>query len=209
MDALRGKDIRRFVHVSTDEVYGSIEEGSFDESAPLNPSSPYSASKAGADCVVNAMWETYGLPISVVRPTNVYGPRQLPEKLIPKFILNALNDDTLRLYGDGSNIRQWLFVDDACRAVRKVIEEGGNEIYNMAGKDELSNLEVTKMILQETGKPEELIDFVEDRKGHDFRYSLDDSKIRDELGFEPETGFEEGLSETVEWYRKRADRFSS
>ncbi len=207
MDLLRDVDIKEFVQVSTDEVYGSIEEGSFVEGDKLDPSSPYSASKASADMFVNAMWETYGLPVSVVRPTNAYGPRQHPEKLIPKFTLNALRGEPLPVYGDGSNVRQWLHVKDLNRAVLEVLLEGDHDIYNIAGPDMRTNLEVTRGIIEHTGADEDLIEFVEDRKGHDQRYSIDGSKIEEDLNFEPTTNFDEGLESTVEWYVEHSDRF--
>lgn len=206
MDALRNHDVARFVQVSTDEVYGSINEGTFSEQDRLDPSSPYAASKAGADLFVNAFWETYGAPISIVRPTNVYGPRQHPEKLIPKFILRAIRGESLPLYGDGSNVRQWLFVDDLCEAILTVLEQGHDEIYNVGGTVRKSNLEVTRAILGAVDAPKSLIEFVEDRKGHDKRYALDDKKFRESFGRRPETVFEEGLQRTVEWYVERADR---
>ncbi|QLD86839.1 dTDP-glucose 4,6-dehydratase [Natronomonas halophila] len=205
MDLVRETDVDRFVQISTDEVYGSTTEGSFTESDPLDPSSPYSASKASADLFVNALWETYDLPISVVRPTNVYGPRQHVEKLIPKFTLRALRGEELPLYGDGSNVRQWLYVDDLCEALVAVLEDGDSTIYNVGGPDERSNLEVTNAILNHLGASSDLITFVEDRKGHDQRYSLDASRIRDELGFEPTVNFEVGIERTVNWYREHRD----
>lgn len=203
MDLLREHDVEHFVQMSTDEVYGSIESGEFTESDPLDPSSPYSASKASADLFVNACWETYDLPISVLRPTNIFGPRQNREKLIPKFIDRALRGETLPLYGDGENVRQWLYVDDFCTALFDVLEEADNEIYNVAGPERRSNLEVTKAIIDRADASEDQIEFVEDRKGHDLRYAISDDKLRCEVGFEPEIGFEEGLDRTFEWFRNR------
>jgi len=206
MDLLRDADIRRFVQLSTDEVYGSIGEGSFVEGDRLDPSSPYSASKASADMFVNAMWETYDLPISVVRPTNVFGPRQHPEKLVPKFTLRALSGQALPLYGDGSQVRQWLYVDDLCRVLRRVLADGNGESYNVAGPDRKSNLAVTRAIIEKTGADESQIEFVEDRKGHDQRYSLDASKVCETLDISPQVGFEEGLERTVRWYTDNQER---
>lgn len=205
MDGLRDHDIERFVQVSTDEVYGSIAKGAFTELDRLNPSSPYAASKASADMFVNAFWETYGAPISVVRPTNVYGPRQHPEKLIPKFILRAIRGEALPLYGDGSNVRQWLFVEDLCEAILTVLEQGSDEIYNVGGTVRKSNLEVSRAILTAVDAPESLIEFVEDRKGHDQRYALDDTKYREEFDVGPQTSFTEGLRRTIEWYEQNTD----
>ncbi|RJS97459.1 dTDP-glucose 4,6-dehydratase [Halococcus sp. IIIV-5B] len=200
MDTLRDHDIERFIQISTDEVYGSTRSGTFSEGDKLDPSSPYSASKASADMFVHAFWETYGLPITVVRPTNVYGPRQHPEKLIPKFILRALNGEPLPVYGDGSNVRQWLYVEDFCEALLHILEDADSDVYNVSGTDEKTNLEVTHLITELVDAPEGLIEFVEDRKGHDYRYSLSDDKIQNELGFSASTDFEEGLQSTIEWY---------
>lgn len=207
MDALRDHDIKHFIQISTDEVYGSTQSGSFTEGDKLDPSSPYSASKASADMFVNALWETYGLPITVVRPTNIYGPRQHPEKLIPKFTLRALAGKALPIYGDGSNVRQWLYVDDFCDALLQILREADYKIYNIAGKEEKTNLEVTKQILDLVGESEDLIEFVEDRKGHDYRYSLDDRRVEKELGFSATTDFEDGLKETVNWYLDNRRRY--
>jgi dTDP-glucose 4,6-dehydratase len=207
MDALRDADVERFVQFSTDEVYGSIEDGTFDESGSLDPSSPYSASKASADMFVNAMWETYGLPITVVRPTNVYGPRQHPEKLIPKFTLRALEGKSLPLYGDGTNVRQWLYVSDLCDALLSILDGGGETIYNVAGPSRHSNLEVAETILDGVDASEDLVEFVDDRKGHDQRYALTDEQLRSELDFDPTVSFEEGMATTVAWYESHADRF--
>jgi dTDP-glucose 4,6-dehydratase len=206
MDALRDHDIETFVQISTDEVYGSTTEGTFSEEDRLDPSSPYSASKASADLFVNALQETYDLPIAVVRPTNAYGPRQNPEKLIPKFILRALNDDPLPLYGDGRNVRQWLYVDDLCDILCGVLERGDHTVYNAGGTERRTNLEVTRAILDALGKPEELIEFVEDRAGHDRRYAVDDDKLESTVGVSATTPFEEGIERTVEWYCERASQ---
>lgn len=207
MDVLRDHDVDKFVQLSTDEVYGSIVDGTFEEGDLLDPSSPYSASKASADMFVNAFWKTYDVPISVVRPTNVYGPRQHPEKLIPKFTLRASRGSSLPVYGDGSNVRQWLFVDDLCEALLAILNDDADDVYNVGGVVNKSNLEVTKAILENVNADESLIEFVEDRKGHDQRYALDDSKFREQFDIYPETGFEEGLRRTVEWYMARSDQF--
>lgn len=207
MDTLRRHDVDQFIQISTDEVYGSTSEDNFDENACLDPSSPYSASKASADLLVNALRETYGLPITIVRPTNVYGPRQHPEKLIPKFTLRALENQELPIYGDGSNVRQWLYVTDLCKALERVLERGSSAIYNVSGPDGLTNLEVTEAILDAVGASKELVTFVEDRPGHDQRYALNDDRLRDELGFEPEIEFETGIERTIDWYRSHRGRY--
>jgi dTDP-glucose 4,6-dehydratase len=207
MDALRDADIKRFIQISTDEVYGSIEQGAFAEGDELDPSSPYSASKASTDLFVNAMWETYGLPITVVRPTNVFGPRQHPEKLIPKFTLRAITGKSLPVYGDGQNVRQWLYVEDLCDALIEVLADGRDTVYNVPGTSEESNLDVVDAILSRVDASEDLIEFVEDRKGHDYRYALSGSKIREEFGFEPSVDFQQGMTKTVSWYRENSERF--
>jgi dTDP-glucose 4,6-dehydratase len=192
--------VRLFVHVSTDEVYGSIASGFFNEESPLNPSSPYSASKAGGDRLAYSYFKTFGLPVLIVRPANNYGPYQYPEKLIPFFITRALQDQPLPLYGDGGNCRDWLFVEDTVRGILTLIERGeAGQAYNLGADQERSNLDVTRQILRILGKPESLIRPVADRKGHDFRYALDWRKIGG-LGWAPQTVFEEGLRRTVEWY---------
>lgn len=189
--------IEKFIQISTDEVYGSIEEGKAKEGDKLDPSSPYSASKAAADMFANSFKVTHNLPICIVRPVNNFGPKQNPEKLIPKFIKLAKNDEKLPLYGDGSNIRDWLYVKDNCRAIDTVIQKGeSGEIYNVGADQFRTNLEVTKKILELLDKPEDLIEFVEDRKGHDQRYAVDSTKLR-KLGWEPETNFEEGLERVI------------
>lgn len=207
MDAMRDHDIEQMVQMSTDEVYGSTRDGEFTEEDALGPSSPYSASKASADCMVNSMRKTYDLPISIARPTNAYGPRQFPEKLIPKFALLAMQGKSLPVYGDGSNIRQWIHVEDLSRAIIKILEKGGQRTYNVAGPEKLTNLEVTRKVLEEVGESEDLIEFVEDRKGHDYRYSIDGSKLKEETGFRPEISFEKGIRRTINWYRERKGRF--
>jgi dTDP-glucose 4,6-dehydratase len=202
LDAARAAAIRH-LQVSTDEVYGSIESGSFTESSPLDPSSPYSASKAGGDLLVGAFHKTFGTDALVVRASNNYGPRQHPEKLIPLCILNALGGDPLPVYGDGLQVRNWLYVDDFAAAVDLVLERGRpGETYNAGGPDELANIDVVRRILELTGRPQSLIEHVRDRPGHDRRYSLASAKLRDELGWEAEVPFADGLERTVEWYRQ-------
>jgi dTDP-glucose 4,6-dehydratase len=193
---------KRFVHVSTDEVYGTLgESGYFTEATPLAPNSPYSASKAGSDLLARAYFETYGFPAVITRCSNNYGPYQFPEKLIPLMIANALDDKPLPVYGDGQNVRDWLYVGDHCRAVETVMEKGKpGEVYNIGGNNEMRNIDVVKLILSQLGKPESLIAFVKDRLGHDRRYAIDASKIRRELGWAPAVGFEAGIRETVDWY---------
>jgi dTDP-glucose 4,6-dehydratase len=201
LEAARDAGIRH-LQVSTDEVYGSIESGSFTESSPLDPSSPYSASKAGGDLIVGAFHHTYGAEALIVRASNNYGPRQHPEKLIPLCILNALAGDPLPVYGDGMQVRNWLHVDDFATAIDLVLERGEpGEVYNVGGPDELPNIDVVRRILDLTGRDESLIEHVEDRLGHDRRYSLGSERVRDELGWEAELGFDDGLERTVEWYR--------
>ncbi len=192
----------RFLHVSTDEVYGSLgPEGFFTEETPLAPNSPYSASKAGSDFLVRAAWHTHGFPASITRCSNNYGPYQFPEKLIPLMITNALEDKPLPVYGDGANIRDWIHVEDHCRALLAVFLSGEpGEVYNIGGNAERTNLQVVEGILEILGKPRDLITFVKDRPGHDRRYAIDSSKIRRELGWKPGRNFEEGLEETVRWY---------
>ncbi len=190
----------RMVHISTDEVYGDILEGSFSEDATLRPSNPYSASKVSQDAFVLAYSRTYGLNISITRCTNNYGPYQLPEKLIPKTIIRSLKDMKIPIYGNGEQVRDWLYVEDHCKAIEIVSKLGKKgEIYNVSAGNERKNIEVVKKILRIMNKPEDLIEFVEDRPGHDVRYSLDSTKLRN-LGWKPETSFEEGLERTVKWY---------
>jgi dTDP-glucose 4,6-dehydratase len=193
--------LKRFVQISTDEVYGSIAEGSFTERDPLNPRNPYSASKAGGDRMAYAYAQTYGMPVIVTRASNNYGPFQYPEKLIPLFVTNAIDDLQVPLYGDGGNVRDWLFVEDHCAAVDFLIEHGTNsETYNIGGGNERENREITHRILQLLGKPESLIKRVADRVGHDRRYSVDTSKL-ESLGFRMTTDFDAALERTVQWYR--------
>ncbi len=201
LEAAREKGIRH-LQVSTDEVYGSIPSGSFTEASTLQPSSPYSASKAGGDLIVRAYHHTYGADALVVRGSNNYGRRQHPEKLIPLAILNALAGDPIPVYGDGLQVRNWIFVDDFCAAIDVVLERGqAGEVYNAGGPDELRNIDVVKAILELTGRDESLIQQVSDRLGHDRRYSLSSDRLR-ELGWEPEVRFDAGLARTVDWYRE-------
>jgi dTDP-glucose 4,6-dehydratase len=191
----------RFEQISTDEVYGSRTQGSFSESDVLNPSSPYSASKAAADLLVSAYHRTYGMEVVVTRSTNNYGPNQHPEKLIPRLITNALRGKPLPIYGTGENIREWIFVKDNCDAIRLVLEKGEKgQVYNIAGGHERSNISIAREILNRLSLPEEMIEFVHDRPGHDFRYSLNCEKIR-QLGSNPQVSFEEGIQKTIDWYK--------
>ncbi|WP_149179185.1 dTDP-glucose 4,6-dehydratase [Streptomyces sp. TRM49041] len=202
LEAAVRSGVERVVHVSTDEVYGSIDTGSWTETSPLLPNSPYAASKAGADLVARAYWRTHGLDVSVTRCCNNYGPYQHPEKLIPRFVTHLLRGDPVPLYGDGSNRREWLHVDDHCRAVHLVLTRGRpGEIYNIGGGDELTNLQLTRRILTLCGADTSMIRHVPDRKGHDLRYSLSDHKIRTQLGYTPRHTLDEGLAATVAWYR--------
>ncbi|MER5531772.1 dTDP-glucose 4,6-dehydratase [Streptomyces sp. NPDC002677] len=206
LDAVLESGIERVVHVSTDEVYGSIEKGSWTEEWPLLPNSPYAASKASSDLVARAYWRTHGVDLSITRCSNNYGPYQHPEKVIPLFVTNLLEGRQVPLYGDGRNVREWLHVDDHCRGIHLVLNGGrAGEIYNIGGGNEYSNLALTERLLELTGAGEEMIRRVADRKAHDLRYSIDESKIREELGYAPQTGFETGLADTVAWYRDNPD----
>ncbi|WP_435974237.1 dTDP-glucose 4,6-dehydratase [Streptomyces sp. Qhu_M48] len=208
LDAVRESGVERVVHVSTDEVYGSIDKGSWTEEWPLAPNSPYAASKAGSDLVARAYWRTHGVDLSITRCSNNYGPHQHPEKLIPLFVTNLLEGRRVPLYGDGRNVREWLHVDDHCRGIHLVLGGGKpGEIYHIGGGDEFTNLALTEKLLALTGAGPEMIRRVPDRKGHDLRYSLDESKIREQLGYTPLTGFDEGLAATVAWYRDNPDRW--
>lgn len=202
LDAAKKFDVKKFVQVSTDEVYGSLgATGLFTEQTPLTPNSPYSASKAGGDLIVRAYYETFGLPVNITRCSNNYGPYQFPEKLIPLMISRALADQALPVYGDGLNIRDWLYVEDHCSAIDLVLHEGVNgEVYNIGGNNERTNMQIVKTILKELGKPESLITFVQDRLGHDRRYGIDPTKITNELGWKPKHTFETGIKETIQWY---------
>ncbi len=204
LDRARAANVRRFVHVSTDEVYGDLapDDAPFTESHPLRPRSPYAASKAGADHLVRAWFETFRFPAIITRCSNNYGPYQFPEKLIPLMVLNALADVALPVYGDGQNVRDWLHVDDHCAALARVLDGGKEgEVYNIGGRSERRNLDVVRAILAELGKSESLIAFVTDRLGHDRRYAIDCAKIERELGFRPARTMDEGLRATIAWYR--------
>ena len=203
--ALKNK-IKTFIHVSTDEVYGSIESGSWNEEFPINPNSPYSASKAASDLIALSFHRTHELDVRVTRCSNNYGPRQFPEKVIPLFITNLLEGKKVPLYGHGKNVRDWLHVSDHCRALDLVLQKGkAGEIYNIGGGRELSNIDLTKIILNEMKFDESRIQYVSDRKGHDFRYSLDIGKAIRELGYTPKVAFEQGIKETIDWYVKNED----
>ena len=203
LESARRGGVERFVHVSTDEVYGSISEGSWREDHILEPNSPYSASKAGSDLAALAYHSTFGLHVSVTRCSNNYGPRQFPEKVIPLFVSNLVDGKKVPLYGDGLNVRDWLHVDDHCQGILKVLEGGrAGEVYNIGGGTELTNRELTSRLLSLMGVGEEMIEPVADRLGHDRRYSVDCSKIREELGYAPQVPFEDGLAATVQWYRE-------
>ena len=202
LDAARSSNIKRFVHVSTDEVYGSISEGSWPEDDPLLPNSPYSASKAGSDLLVRAYNRTHKLDTVITRCSNNYGQYQFPEKVMPLFITNIIEGKKVPLYGNGLNVRDWLHVDDHCRGIALALTKGkSGEVYNIGGGTELTNVELTHKILNAMGAGEELIQPVEDRKGHDLRYSVDISKINKELGYSPQVNFEEGLVQTINWYK--------
>ena len=200
LEAARKYNIERYIQISTDEVYGSVEEGSFTEESPLKPNSPYSASKASGDLLVRSYYKTYGVPAIITRSSNNFGPYQYPEKLIPLFITNALQDQPLPLYGDGKNVRDWIYVIDNCEAIDVVLHHGQpGEIYNIGAGNELQNIQITEMILDKLNKPRSLIKPVPDRPGHDRRYSLNCDKIR-ALGWQPRHNFEEALDETIRWY---------
>lgn len=210
MNASRKHGVKRYHQVSTDEVYGDLPLDKpdlfFTEKTPLHASSPYSASKAGADLLVLAYYRTFGLPATISRCSNNYGPYHFPEKLIPLMIINALEGKKLPVYGDGLNVRDWLYVKDHCRAIDLIIHDGKvGEVYNVGGHNERSNIEIVKAICKKLGKSEDIIEFIEDRKGHDRRYAIDPTYIHDELGWLPETKFEDGLRETIDWYLSHED----
>jgi dTDP-glucose 4,6-dehydratase len=206
LDAALRSNLKRFVHVSTDEVYGSIAEGSWDESRPLEPNSPYSASKAGSDLLARSYFRTHGINISITRCSNNYGPYHFPEKMIPLFVTNLIDDRHVPLYGDGGNTRDWLHVDDHTRGIAMVLVGGrAGEIYNIGGGTELTNTELTELLLDATGKDWSYVDRVADRLGHDLRYSVDISKIQSELGYRPLVPFSRGLADVVQWYRDNRD----
>lgn len=196
------KHSKRLIHISTDEVFGSLEKGTADEHYRLNPSSPYASSKASAELLINSYVTTYGIGARITRCTNNYGPRQFPEKLIPKVIIRAMNNEKIPVYGTGRNVRDWIHVDDHCAGILKVMSEGQDgESYNISADNEVDNITIIHKILRHMNKPEELVEFVGDRPGHDFRYSLDSSKIK-KMGWAAENDFETGLEETIDWYMK-------
>jgi dTDP-glucose 4,6-dehydratase len=202
LQATLSAGVPRFVHVSTDEVYGSIPEGSWDEDRPLLPNSPYSASKAGSDLLARSYARTFGMDVSITRCSNNYGPHQFPEKVIPLFVTNLIDGLPVPLYGEGLNVRDWLHVDDHCRGINLVLAKGRpGETYNIGGGTELTNLELTERLLEGMGVGWDMVRRVEDRKGHDLRYSVDIAKISEELGYTPEVPFADGLAETIAWYR--------
>ncbi len=210
MDACLKYGIKRFHQVSTDEVYGDLPldkpEMFFTESTPLQTSSPYSSSKASADLFALAYYRTYGLPVSISRCSNNYGPYHFPEKLIPLTIVNALADKPLPVYGKGENVRDWLYVEDHCKAIDLIVRKGkAGEVYNVGGHNEMRNIDIVRLICKELGKPESLIRYVTDRKGHDLRYAIDPTKIHNELGWLPETKFADGIKKTVSWYLENRD----
>lgn len=205
MDACRKYGIQRYHQVSTDEVYGDLPldrpDLFFTEATPIHTSSPYSSSKASADLLVLAYYRTYGLPVTISRCSNNYGPYHFPEKLIPLMIINALHDKPLPVYGDGQNVRDWLYVEDHCRAIDLILQKGRvGEVYNVGGHNEMKNIDIVKLICKALGKPESLIHFVKDRKGHDRRYAIDPAKNHRELGWLPETKFADGIQKTIQWY---------
>ena len=210
MDACRKYGIRRYHQVSTDEVYGDLPldrpDLFFTETTPIHTSSPYSSSKASADLLVLAYHRTYGLPVTISRCSNNYGPYHFPEKLIPLMIINALHDKPLPVYGDGLNVRDWLYVEDHCRAIDLIIHKGTvGEVYNVGGHNEMKNIDIVKLICHTLHKPKSLIQYVTDRKGHDRRYAIDPTKIHDELGWLPETKFADGIQKTIQWYLQHED----
>lgn len=207
LNAAREADVAKYVQISTDEVYGSLgPTGYFTEETPLQPNSPYSASKASGDLIARAYHNTFGMPINITRCSNNYGPYQFPEKLIPLMISNALEDKPLPVYGDGKNIRDWLHVYDHCTAIDLVLHDGKpGEVYNIGGNNEKENIEIVRLILEDLGKDESLIKFVDDRLGHDKRYAIDSTKIQEELGWKPKYTFETGIRETIQWYLDNQD----
>jgi dTDP-glucose 4,6-dehydratase len=203
LEAARQGRVQNFIQISTDEVYGSISKGSWPETDPLLPNSPYAASKASADLIVRSYFQTYGLDVRITRCSNNFGRNQFPEKLIPLFVTNLIDGVKVPLYGDGSNVRDWLHVDDHCRGIHSVLTKGqAGNVYNIGGGTELTNLELTHQILQLMGKEKSWINYVTDRLGHDIRYSVDISKISIELGYQPLVSWEDGLAETIDWYRE-------
>lgn len=207
LDFSREYKIEKFIHISTDEVYGSLgDTGSFTEQSQIKPNSPYSASKAGSDMLVRAAYKTYGFDTNITRCSNNYGPYQFPEKLIPLMIHNALNNKDLPIYGDGKNVRDWIHVKDHCRAIDLILHKGKpGSVYNIGSDNEWKNIDLVKLILKELNKPESLLKFVKDRPGHDRRYAIDSSKLREELGWEPEIDFRTGIKQTIDWYIQHQD----
>ncbi len=207
LDACRARSVPRFLQVSTDEVYGSLgDDGLFTEQTPLAPNSPYSASKTAADLLVRSYYHTFKFPAVVTRCSNNYGPYQFPEKLLPLFISNAMNDLALPVYGTGENVRDWIHVSDHCTGIDAALRKGGvGEVYNFGGHSEITNIALTKLLLELLGKPESLIKYVTDRPGHDLRYAIDSSKAERELGWTPDVDFRTGLQETIDWYRDHSD----
>lgn len=206
LEAARQAGIKRFVQISTDEVYGSIEEGAFTEQSPIKANSPYSASKASSDLLAMSYFKTYGFDVCITRCSNNYGPYQYPEKLMPLFVLNALDDKRLPIYGDGQQVRDWIHVQDHAKAVIKVMESGmAGEVYNVGTNNERANLDLTRLLLDLLQKPEGLIDYVADRPGHDRRYAIDSSKIQSTLGWAPTIDFSKGLNETIRWYQANTE----
>lgn len=203
LEEARRKDVKKFIQISTDEVYGEMENGSFKETDVLMPRNPYSASKAGADRLTYSYFATYGLPVIITRSSNNFGPFQFPEKIISLFITNILREKKVPIYGKGENVRDWLYVIDNCDAIELCLKEGKNgEVYNIGGGNEIKNIDLTKKILKALGKDDKMVEFVKDRLGHDKRYSLDCSKIMQELGWKPKYDFEKALIETIEWYKE-------
>jgi len=210
LEVLRKQGNKRFIQISTDEVYGTVKEGSWTEDSPLLPNSPYSASKASADLICRAYSNTFDLDLCITRCSNNYGPFQFPEKIIPLFITNIIEGRKVPVYGSGSNVRDWLHVDDHCRAIHLVLLKGfKGEVYNVGGGRELTNLELTRNILSSLGKDDSWIEFVEDRPGHDFRYSVDFQKISGQVGYTPQKSFEVGILETIEWYLENSNWWRS
>ncbi|WP_242247587.1 dTDP-glucose 4,6-dehydratase [Bacillus cereus group sp. BfR-BA-01523] len=207
LDAAKNAQVKKYLQVSTDEVYGTLgDTGYFSEETPLASNSPYSSSKAGADLLVRAYHETFGLPVNITRCSNNYGPFHFPEKLIPLMIINALNNKQLPVYGDGLNVRDWLHVEDHCQAIDLVLHKGKNgEVYNVGGNNERTNIEIVKTILKALDKPESLIQYVTDRLGHDRRYAIDATKLREELGWSPKYNFDTGIEQTINWYLENQD----
>jgi dTDP-glucose 4,6-dehydratase len=206
LDAVRRHGVKRFVQVSTDEVFGHVEEGETDEQAPFAPRSPYSAAKAGGDHLCHAHWITYGTPVIVTHSCNFYGPNQFPEKLIPLFTLNLMEGKKVPVYGDGMQVREWIFTEDHCRAIDAIMNKGKiGEVYNIGTGYRVPNIDITNKLLALTGRDEASIEHVKDRPGHDRRYAINSQKLRTELGWEPKTSFDDGLAQTVAWYKKRKD----